>query len=221
MKSLKSVLAIVLLLAPGLWAKQPEFSVFGQVGFGLLVSKGDFNDRVLTVKDDDGNKGNLHPATLQVLGSPDFTLGINIKNLSLALDLQYWVSSQNMTGYPDQILERDTRITRLGAEFIYNIFWPEFFQAGLGAGLSYVNVKTENNLFYGASTYDADFSGIAVGFIATIRYYLTDHIAMVPSLKFYENCFFSVDAKRLKDDSLKSNLWQTMILVSLTAQYQF
>lgn len=221
MKLLKGISALIFLLAPTLWAAPKPVTFFGQAGFGLLVSKGDMNDYVLKVEDKNGVKGNLHPSTLSVLGSTDFTIGVNIKEISLALNLQYWTSEQNLTAYPDQTLERDTRIMRLGVEFIYNIFWPEFFQAGLGAAASLVSIKTDDNLFYGADTYDADFTGIGIGFIANIHYFITDHIAMVPALKFYQNCFFDVDAKRIEDDAMNHNMWQTMILVSLTAQYQF
>lgn len=221
MKSFKIIFFCTCLMISTLWAKQPDFSIYGQLGFGLLVSKGDMNDRVLSVKDEDGTKGNLHPATLQVLGSPDLSVGVNIKSFSLALDFQYWTSAQNLTGYPDEALERDTRIMRLGAEFTYNVFWPEFFQAGIGGGISYINVKTDDNLFYGAQTYDVTFSGLALGLIANIRYYITDQLAMVPAIKFYENCFFDADSKWLENDSMNSHLWQTMVLVSLTVQYQF
>lgn len=221
MRLLKGISALILLVAPTLFAAAKPLTFFGQAGYGLLVSKGDMNDYVLKVKDQDGNKGNLHPPTLSVLGSPDFSLGVNIKDISLALNLQYWISSQNLTGYPDQILERDTRIMRLGVEFTYNLFWPEFFQAGLGAGISYISVNTANNLFYGADTYDTDFSGISYGFIANIHYFVTNNIAMVPALKYYQNCLFNVDADRLENDAIKHKIWQTMILVSLTVQYQF
>ncbi|PWJ61257.1 MULTISPECIES: hypothetical protein [unclassified Fibrobacter] len=221
MKFLKGISALILLLAPTLWAAPKPVTFFGQAGFGLLVSKGDMNDYVLKVEDGNGVKGNLHPATLSVLGSTDFSLGVNIKELSLALNFQHWTSEQNMTAYPDQTMERDTRIMRLGLEFTYNIFWPEFFQAGIGAGISLVNIKTDENLFYGADMYDTDFTGLGFGFIANIHYFITDHIAMVPSLKFYQNCFFTVDADRIENDAMNHNLWQTMILVSLALRYQF
>lgn len=194
---------------------------YAQAGFGLMVSKGDFNERVLVVWDKEGNKGNLHPPTLKILGSPDFVVGMNLRELTLALGFQYWNSEQKLTGYPNGAHEQDTRIMRLGLELTYNLYWPEFFQIGLGGGLSVVNVKMNDNLFFGEKTYDTDFTGVAMGLIANIRYAITDHIAMVPSLKIYENMFWTLDSDPLDDDALKSSIWQSFILVSLAVQYQF
>lgn len=194
---------------------------FAQLGFGLMVSKGDFNDRVLVVKDEDGAKGNLHPATLKFLGSPDFVLGLNLNEFSIALDFQYWNSEQSLTGYPNGAYKTDTQIWRFGSEFTYNLYWPEFFQIGLGAGISLNRVSVEDNLYFGEKTYDVDFTGVSLGLLANLHYYITDSFAMVPSLKIYETMFWDMKSSPIDGDQLKSSLWHTFILVSLNVQYQF
>jgi len=219
--SKKVILFLILSIFTSTFAAQKPMSIYAQAGAELTASKGDFNDRTITVKDEDGSEGTLHPATLKFLGSPFFTLGVNIKELSADVSFEYWTSGQNMTGYPDQEIERDTRIMRLGFNLIYNIYWPEFFQAGLGLGVAYTSIKSENNLFYGSKTYDVNFDGIAGVLIANLHYYVTDNIAMVPTFKFYETCFFKASSSKNNDELTDSNLWQTFVLVSVAIQYQF
>lgn len=219
MKFLNRLLVFLLVfVAMGFSANQ---KFFVQLGYGLMASKGDFNDRALVVKDKDDNKGNLHPATLKILGTPDLTLGMNIRNYTLDLDFQYSSADQKLSGYIDQELEENTTLWRIGAEFTYNIYWPEFFQIGVGGGLSFAGVSTDDNLFFGAKTYDTDFWGMGIGAIADMRYSLTDHVSIVSALKVYENVFWSLDASPLDDDQLEDSLWQTFILITVTVRYQF
>ena len=214
MRFLKSSLVYLLLLSATIFASDNNF--FVQLGYGLMASKGDINDRVLKVKDKDGQKGNLHPPTLKILGTPDLTLGMNFRNYTLDLNFQYSSASQKLTGYVDQTLEEDATLWRAGAEFTYKIYWPEFFQIGVGGGLSFSGISTEDNLFFGAKTFDTDFWGMGIGAVADMRYAMTDHIAIVSALKIYENEFWS-----LAEDPLKDSLWQTFVLVTVTVRYQF
>jgi len=222
MKFFKKILVFILLsFFASTQASEQDISVFAQLGAQLTASKGDFNDRTVTVIDNDGTKGTLHPATLKFLGSPTLSLGVNIKELSASVSFEYWTSGQYMTGYPDQSIERDTRIMRLGLELTYNIFWPEFFQAGLGLGLAYTSIKTEDNLFYGSDTYNTHFDGLAGVLIADLHYYITDNIAMVPALKIYETSFFNSNSEKTNDSITDDHFWQSFVMVSVSLQYQF
>ena len=218
MKFAQRLAVLLLSLVPLACAAVQPVSFYAQAGFGLVASRGDLNNHVYKVKDDDNIKGNLHPPTIKISGTPDLAVGVNLKNLSLALDFQYWSSSQSLTGYPDASMEQPTSIMRLGAEFTYNVFWPEFFQAGLGGGLSYSNISVEKNLFFGSDRYDTDFSGLGFGLIANLHYSVTPNISMVPALKIYKNYFFGAEASKAE---LDETLRQTFVLATLSLQYQF
>ena len=61
----------------------------------------------------------------------------------------------------------------------------------------------------------------AEAFIANIHYYITDHLSMVPALKFYENWFKNVHCSRIDNNDLDPYLWQTFVLATVSIQYQF
>ena len=106
-------------------------------------------------------------------------------------------------------------------EFMYNFFWPEFFQVGVGAAYSYTAVTTENSAFIGEDAHDAEVMGSGLGAIANIKYYITDNIAMVPFIKIYENWFKNVYTKESELCDLDSYMWQTFVYVGMNVQYQF
>lgn len=222
-KLLLAFASIFLLLATpaiadeGYWPK----SYFVSTGFGLTVSKGDFNEKAISITDTTGKKGYIHQPALEFLATPDLSIGANIAQFSLALNFQYWTSQQTLAGFPDESFEEDTRIWRLGFEFTYNLFWPDFFQAGFGAGYSYTSVRTKNSAFLGDQTYSTELMGSAIGFIANIHYYFTDNISMVPAIKIYENWFKSVNTSRTGTCDLDPYVWQTFVLASLSIQYTF
>ncbi len=203
--------------AENYWPK----SYFAEAGFGLVVTKGDLNENNITAKDSSGNKVTIHPPAMSILGTPDFTLGANIRSFSLALNFQYWTASQILAGFPTEDHEEDSRIWRLGFEFTYNLFWPDFFQIGLGGGLSFTNIKTKNSAFFEDKSATSELYGSAVAFVANIHYYITDHIAMVPAIKIYETWFRNVYTEQTETCDLDPYLWQTFILASVSLQYQF
>lgn len=223
MGKLKLLFLIVGLCTASVFADEYYWprSYFFSAGFGAQVSKGDFNEKAISGKDSAGVKGYIHPPALEFLPTPDFALGVNIGAFSLALDFQYWTSTQTLAGFPDESYEQDTRIWRAGFEFTYNLFYPEFFQIGLGAGFSYTSVKSEDAALFQDDVYDAEFMGSAVAFIANIHYYITENIAMVPSIKVYENWFKNVHCSRIDNNDLDPYLWQTFILAAVSIQYQF
>ena len=190
-------------------------------GFGAQVSKGDFNDRFVTGKDTAGVKGEIHPPALEFLATPDFMLGVNLGAFSFGLGFQYWSFEQSLAAFPDESYKQDTRIWRANLEATYNIFYPEFFQVGLGLGYSYSSVKAEDAAIFGKDVYDAEFMGSAVAFIANIHYYISDNLAMVPAIKVYESWFKNVHCSRVDNNDLDPYLWQTFIYANLSVQYQF
>lgn len=194
---------------------------FFSAGFGAQVSKGDFNEKAVSGKDSAGVKGYIHPPALEFVATPDFAIGVNIGAFSLALNFQYWTAEQTLAGFPDESYKQDTRIWRAGFEFTYNLFYPDFFQIGLGAGYSYSSVKSKNAALFGSDVYDAEFMGSAVAFIANIHYYITENVAMVPAIKVYENWFRNVHCSRVDNNDLDPYLWQTFVLASVSIQYQF
>lgn len=224
MKKIKVIALLICLLAGFTFAEEYYWprSYFISAGFGAQVSKGDFNERAISGKDSAGIKGDIHPPALEFIATPDFMVGVNLGAFTLGLGFQYWNSEQVIAGFPDESYKQDTRIWRAGIEFTYNLFWPDFFQIGLGAGYSYSSVKSENSaVFNNTDIYNVEFMGSAVAFIANIHYYITDNIAMVPAIKIYENWFKNVHCSRVDNNDLDPYLWQTFVLATVSLQYQF
>ena len=222
MKKLK-VIALLICLCAGFALAEEYYwpkSYYAQVGFGAVFSNGDFNERAVKGADSAGVKGKIYPPDYGFFPTPDFMLGVNLGAFSLGISFQYWSSEQPLTDYPEKG-DMDTRIWRAGLEVTYNIFYPEDFQIGLGAGYSYSNVKIKDAAIFGKDVYDADFMGSAVAFIANVHYYFSDYLAVVPAVKVYENWFKNVHCSRIDNNDLDPFLWQTFILTSVSLQYQF
>ena len=223
MKKLK-VIALLICLCAGLTFADEYYwprSYYATAGFGVMVSKGDFNEHAIKGKDSAGVVGLIHPPALEFIATPDFMLGVNLGAFSFGLGFQYWTSEQVLADFPDESYEQSTRIWRASLEVTYNLFYPDFFQIGLGLGYSYNSVKSENAAIFKDGIYDAEFMGSAVAFIANLHYYITDHVAMVPSIKVYESWFKNVHCSRVDNNDLDPYLWQTFILADLSIQYQF
>ena len=171
MKKLKIIALLICLCAGFTFAEEYYWprSYYVSAGFGAQVSKGDFNERAISGTDSAGVKGYIHPPALEFVATPDLMVGVNLGAFSLGLGFQYWTSEQVMAGFPDESYRQDTRIWRASLEVTYNLFWPDFFQIGLGLGYSYSSVKAENAAIFGTDAYDADFMGSAVAFIANIH----------------------------------------------------
>ena len=223
MKKMKVIALFVCLLAGFTFAEDYYWprTYYVSAGFGAQVSKGDFNDRFLFGKDSAGVKGEIHPPSILFAAAPDLMVGVNLGAFTSGFGFQYWTSEQDISGFPEDTYMQDVRIWRAGLEVTYNLFYPEFFQIGLGIGYSYSSVKAENSAFFGADVYDTEFMGSAVAFIANIHYYITENIAMVPAIKVYENWFKNIHCSRIDNNDLDPYLWQSFVFAGVSVQYQF
>ncbi len=223
MKKLKIIALFICLLAGFTFAEEYHWprTYFVSAGFGIAASKGDFNENAISGKDSAGVKGKIHPPALEFIATPDLVLGVNLGAFSFGLGFQYWSAEQTLAGFVDESHHEDTRIWRASLEATYNFFYPEFFQVGLGLGYSFSSVKSENAALFEDKKYDAEFMGSAVALIANVHYYLYDNLAMVPTLKVYENWFKNVHCSRIDNNDLDPYLWQTFVLATVFIQYQF
>ena len=193
-------------------------SYFVRAGMGVTATIGDLNERPISVKDTSGNKFKTYPPDMTLMGDPELLLGVNIREFTLAVAFQYWKQQEELV---KTSAEESTRFWRLGFEFYYNFFWPDYFQVGLGAGFSYTSVKTENSAFHGENLGDTDFMGSGIGLMANVQYYFTNEIAIIPAVKFYRNWFKNVYTDDSENQELDPFLWQTFISASISLQFQF
>ena len=185
-------------------------SYFVRAGMGITATSGDLNERPISVKDTSGNKFKTYPPDMSLMGDPEFLLGVNIREFTLAVAFQYWKQQEELVKIS---AEEDTRFWRLGFEFYY--------QVGLGAGFSYTSVKTHNSAIHGEDLGDTEFMGSALGLMANVQYYITNEIAIIPAVKFYENWFKNVYTDESENRELDPFLWQTFISASISLQFQF
>ena len=193
-------------------------SYFVRAGMGVTATIGDLNERPVSVKDTNGNKFKTYPPDMALMGDPELLLGVNIREFTLAVAFQYWKQQEKLVKIS---AEESTRFWRLGFEFYYNFFWPDYFQVGLGAGFSYTSVKTENSAIYRGEPQDTEFMGSGVGLMANVQYYFTNEIAIIPAVKFYRNWFKNVYTDDSENQELDPFLWQTFISASISLQFQF
>lgn len=193
-------------------------SYFVRAGMGVTATIGDLNEHSVSVKDTSGNKFKTYPPDMALMGDPEFLLGVNIREFTLAVAFQYWKQQEELVKIS---AEESTRFWRLGFEFYYNFFWPDYFQVGLGAGFSYTSVKTENSAFHGEDLGDTEFMGSGIGLMANVQYYFTNEIAIIPAVKFYRNWFKNVYTDDSENQELDPFLWQTFISASISLQFQF
>ena len=188
---------------------------------GLYASKGDLNERVLTNSDTAGNKQTIHSPALEIFASPDFSLGVNVREFSFGFNFQIWKSEQTINGFENESVKGNNLYWRISMEFTYNLFWPEFFQIGLGGSMSYTTLTTDNTAFTDGVASETELMGSSVGFIADIKYYLFDNLAIVPYAKVYENWFRNVYTEASGLCDLDSYMWQTFFFVGVNIQFQF
>lgn len=219
-------IASILLLFAGLfctqaWAEDywPK-SYFVKAGFNVAYSNGDLNERAISLEDTTGEKMKVYPPNLKLIPSPEIELGVNMRFFSLAVTFQYSSLSESLTDYEDP---DPTAISlwRFGFEFTYNLNWPEDFQVGLGLGYSYTTIYVGNSAYMDGESYRSRLLGSGVGFILNAHYYFTDHIAIVPSVKIYENWFKNVYTGPSELCDLDPYKWQTFFTAGLSIQYQF
>lgn len=168
--------------------------------------------------DDDDYKETVNLPTTKILLSPDYNIGVNIREFTLALSFQYWTTSTAIKDLPN---EEDMRYMRIGAEFTYNFFYPENFQVGVGLGYSYSNLKIEKNTTSVKGFFDTDLMGSGLAIVTNMRYYLTENFGLMPSLRVFETWYKAVHTKNSGTVDLKNYIWQTYIAVSINAMVQF
>jgi hypothetical protein len=198
-------------------------SYFASIGFSVIANRGDLFDekRILKVKEDkNGDRAFVYYPNTKVLVSPDYNIGVNIREFSFAASFQYWSMTGTIGGLPENINEQKMRYWRFGLEATYNFFYPEFFQVGVGLGYSFSNFMTEKSST-GADFYNSELMGSAIALVTTMRYYITEHIALAPSIRIYENWYKAIYAKNIGTVDLDSYLWQTYVAVSINAMVQF
>ncbi len=196
-------------------------SYFVQAGFDVGYSRGDLNDRFLKVADTLGEKVSIHPPTIDLLLTPEITLGSNVGGFTVAVNFQFWKSTRELSDYEGEDGEVDSRIWRLGFEFSYNFLWPDYLQFGIGGGYSFTNIKTQNSAFFPYYETSSELYGSAVCLFVNASYFFNKHVAVVPSIKVYENWFKNVFSKQTSVLDLHPYLWQTFIQVSVAVRYQF
>jgi hypothetical protein len=204
----------------GYWPR----SYFAGVGFGVVATRGDIGDNNISGKTENGDKETVHLPSLNIFMMPDFFLGVNIAQFSLSANFNYWNLTESLGGFPDKSIKENIRIWRFGVEFIYNFFWPEFFQPGIGLGYAYTSIKSENSVFPADESKEktaSELMGSSLALIMNIRYFLTENLIIEPSLKFYETWFSNINTENAGTNELKHNIWQTFAFVELSFIYQF
>ena len=197
-------------------------SYFASIGFSVIANRGDFFDRTLKVTGDNDITETVNLPQTKVLMSPEYSIGVNIREFTLAATFQYWSMKVAINGLPDNITEQKMRFWRLGADFIYHFFYPEFFQVGLGLGYSFssLNIK-ENATSAEKGLADSDLMGSAIALVSSVRYYITDFFCLNPTLRFYETWYKAVNTKNAGTQDLNKYIWQTYIAISMNFMVQF
>lgn len=206
-------------------------SYFASIGFNVIANRGDFFDHTVKIQNKDGLNETIHLPKNRVLLSPDYNLGVNVREFTFALSFQYWSTLGSIEGLPAEKADQDMSYWRFGFEATYNFFYPERFQVGVGLGYSFSSFSIENNAVSEKGFFDSSLKGSAFAIVTNIRYYITDFFALSPSLRIYETWYKSVNTDNCgtiefnkKNNGVmdhNSYLWQTYIAMSINALVQF
>jgi hypothetical protein len=193
-------------------------SYYASIGFNVIANRGGLHHRHITMLDNDDYEETVNMPTSKILLSPDYNIGVNIREFTLALSFQYWTEQTAIKDLPQ---EQDMHYLRIGAEFTYNFFYPENFQVGVGLGYSYSNLKIEKNTTSRRGFFDTSLMGSGLAIVTNMRYYITENFGLMPSLRVYETWYKAVHTKNSGTVDLKNYIWQTYIAVSINAMVQF
>ena len=193
-------------------------SYFASIGFNVIANRGGLHHRDIKIQDEDGLIETVNMPTAKILLSPDYNIGVNIREFSLAASFQYWTQETAIKDLPD---EQDMRYMRIGAEFTYNFFYPDIFQVGVGLGYSYTNLKIKKNTTSIKGFFDTTLMGSGIALVTNMRYNLTEHFGLIPSLRIFETWYKAVNTKNSGTVELKNYIWQTYVAVSINAMVQF
>lgn len=204
----------------GYWPR----SYFAGIGMGVVATRGDIGDKNIKYDLDDGTSETVHLPAMDLLAIPDFFIGVNIREFSVSVNFNYWKYTEVLGGFPDDSNEQPTRIYRLGVEFVYNLYWPEFFQPQIGLGYAFTSIRTNENVFSSDTEKEltsSELMGSSLALILGIRYFLTDHLIIQPDLKFYEAWFGHLNTKEMGTFDLKHKKWQTFAIMEVDLVWQF
>jgi hypothetical protein len=161
----------------------------------------------------------------KVIVSPDYNIGVNIREFTLAASFQYWTMQGSIPTLPAPQNEQDMRFWRFGLEGTYNFFYPDFFQVGVGLGYSFSKLTIKDNVSNAKGFFDSELNGSAIALVTQIRYFITDNFGLTSALRIYENWYKSVHTKNSGTVDFHeldiSYYWQTYIAVSIGAMVQF
>ena len=228
---MKKILLALTLLCSAVFA-QPEDSdfsywprsYFASISFNVIANRGDLFDRTMVLKND-GIEETVHLPNTKVLVSPDYSIGVNIREFTFSASFQYWSMRGSIPTLPEPLNEQNMKYWRFGIEATYNFFYPEFFQVGVGLGYSFSKLTTENNVSNYKGYFNSELNGSAIALVSHIRYLITDNFGLISSLRIYENWYKSVYTKNSGTVEFHevgdSYYWQTYIAISIGAMVQF
>ena len=228
---MKKILLALTLLCSAVFA-QPEDSdfsywprsYFASISFNVIANRGDLFDRSMVLKYD-WIEETVHLPNTKVLVSPDYSIGVNIREFTFSASFQYWSMLGSIPTLPEPINEQNMKYWRFGIEATYNFFYPEFFQVGVGLGYSFSKLTTENNVSNYKGYFNSELNGSAIALVSHIRYLITDNFGLISSLRVYENWYKSVYTKNSGTVEFHevgdSYYWQTYIAISIGAMVQF
>lgn len=228
---MKKILLALTLLCSAVFA-QPEDSdfsywprsYFASISFNVIANRGDLFDRSMVLKYD-WIEETVHLPNTKVLVSPDYSIGVNIREFTFSASFQYWSMLGSIPSLPEPINEQNMKYWRFGIEATYNFFYPEFFQVGVGLGYSFSKLTTENNVSNYKGYFNSELNGSAIALVSHIRYLITDNFGLISSLRIYENWYKSVYTKNSGTVEFHevgdSYYWQTYIAISIGAMVQF
>ena len=71
-------------------------SYFVRAGMGVTATTGDLNERAVSIKDTSDNKFKTYPPDMSRIGDPEFLLGVNIREFTVAVAFQYWKQQEEL-----------------------------------------------------------------------------------------------------------------------------
>ena len=211
---MKKILLALTLLCSAVFA-QPEDSdfsywprsYFASISFSVIANRGDLFDRTMVLKND-GIEETVHLPNTKVLVSPDYSIGVNIREFTFSASFQYWSMRGSIPTLPEPINEQNMN-----------------FQVGVGLGYSFSKLSTENNVSNYKGYFNSELNGSAIALVSHIRYLITDNFGLISSLRIYENWYKSVYTKNSGTVEFHevgdSYYWQTYIAISIGAMVQF
>lgn len=204
----------------GAWPR----SYFVGAGFGGVASKGDIGKYNIKTTNKDNEVEIVHQPAFDIFAWPDFFIGVDIGQFSLSMNFNYWNFEETLGGMPDASTKAEVQLWRFGVEFVYNFFWPDFFQPGVGIGYAYSSITTDNSVYPVNETEklkESELMGSSLALILNMRYYLTDNIVFQPALKLNEGWFKSLSVDGNETLELKHTKWQTFTVAELAVIYHF